>query len=286
MANLIKALAAEGDFTVCLLDGTKLYREVSAVHDNTTIVNMTLSELLMATILVRSFEKDTATRISVSLSGDAAVSKMASYAAIDGLKGFCDIAAKSDLKAAQCGSLFGKNGKMSIVKEYANGMRSTGQAALVSDVIATNFTDYYMRSEQQLTFFAIEQAISNDEVYYVAVMLTMLPSAKQASLNAVYKRLAAFTEVANQLADGASLTDILAGLMAEIPYKIIMRDNVRYQCNCSRQKMSRALISLGANQLTELRDQDGVAELNCHFCNKKYNFNQSDLDKLIEELTK
>ncbi len=286
MANLIKALAADGDFSICLLDGSALYKEVMAVHNQTPIVNAALAELLMATALMRVAEKDEATRISVSLSGDAAINKMVSYAAQDGLKGFCDMRTKGQANAAQYDSLFGTNGKLAIVKEYANGMRSTGQAALIGDNMATNFTDYYMHSEQQLTFFAIERATANSKTHYVAAMLTLLPSAKPASVNAVYDKLSAFTEIADQLAQGTDLADILSGLMAELPYKTILCDNVHYQCNCSRQKMTSALISLGVAQLRELRNEDGGAEMNCHFCNKKYNFNEQDLDMLIEEISK
>ncbi len=286
MANLIKALAADGDFSVCLLDGSALYKEVMAIHNHTPIVNAALAELLMATALMRTAEKDDATRISVSLSGDAAVNKMVSYVAQDGLKGFCDMRVKSEVNTVHYDSLFGTNGKLAIVKEYGNGMRSTGQALLAGDSMATNFTDYYMYSEQQLTFFAIEEASANSETHYVAAMLTLLPSAKSSSVNAVYDRLSAFSEIAKQLAKGIDLAEILSGLMAELPYKVILRDTVHYQCNCSRQKMASALISLGVAQLRELRNEDGAAEMNCHFCNKKYNFNAQDLDKLIEEISK
>ncbi len=290
MVNLIKGLTTDGIFSFCLIDGTQLLKEVTAVHGYDTSISYALTNLLMATEAMRAFEKDENIRISVMLSGDGKVSKMASYVAQDGLIGFCDHSTTSETDSVQPRNLFGDQGQMAIIKEYGNGMRSTGQTALRTDNIVWIFQDYYQYSEQQRTLIAADYS-PKDHSHLVLFMLNILPSEGFASdeydMIEVLKALEYITiDLVNGFSLEQALQNSIRGLGKKITYDINKRDDIHYHCNCSRQKMSRALLSLGVDQLTELRNEDGGAEMNCHFCNKKYYFNESDLNILIEEITK
>lgn len=286
MANLIKVLDNNGDFTLTLIDGTALARQVNEHHAEGAPINRLLTDLLMATALLRAAEKDDQTRLTVSLNSDGLISKMVSYAAVDALKCYCDKRDSAQVEQIDQ-ALLNTTGNLTIVKEYAGGMRSTGQAALISGDIAANLTHYYIHSEQQASLFVISAAEQNGISHFAAAMLTLLPVAKTDSDNGYDKftnRLEKFSELASWLAQGQVLTAVAAKLLVGIDYKIVSEQDVTYRCDCSRSKMTAALISLGVKELKQLCQEDDGVEMNCHYCNQKYKFSTAQLEQLIEEI--
>ncbi len=286
MANLIKILDNKGSFALTLIDGTALARQVANQHGEPAPINALLTQLLMVTALLKAAEKDSRTRLTLSLNSGGLISKMVSYAAADALKCYCDKRDGAQVERAGQ-ALIDMPGNFTIVKEYGGGMRSTGQSALVSDDIATNLTHYYIHSEQQASLFVISAAKQNGLSYFAAAMLTLLPLAKADDDNGYDKltnHLEKFSELANWLARGQTLTATAAKLLLGIDYKIVSEDDVTYRCDCSRQKMTAALISLGVKELKQLCQEDDAIEMNCHYCNQKYKFSAAQLEQLIEEI--
>ncbi len=282
MTNMIKIIDAAGDFTLSAIDGTALATEIVKRHAKRPIISTVQTRLAMATALLKAAEKDEKTRLTVSLSGTAVVTKMVAYAAQDALKCYCDD--DSCKTANDYGQLFGQGGRLTIIKEYASGVRSTGQAELVSGDIASDLTHYYIHSEQQASIFMMSEARAGEQTHYGAAMLSLLPAAQAEGVAAIYDKLATFADLADLLAAGLTIEQAAQQLLSGIDYKVVLREAVRYRCDCSRQKMTSALLSIGPAELAALRDQDGAAELNCHFCGQTYHFSAADLDKLIEEL--
>ncbi len=283
MAQCVKMIGGDGDFIICAIDGGSLLDDVVRIHQLEPIVASALNRLLMTTALIAATEKESDTSIAVSITGEAAVSKMVTYACGDVLKGFCDMRFALDGAVDKYGKLF-DGGQMTVTKQYANGMHSTGQAALVSGDIATDFTHYYLHSEQQAVLFVIDEAVSADKTHCSAVMLSLLPQADAAVAAQISERLDDFKNIAAQLASGVDLTTLLSKICAALPHRVVEQRALSYRCDCSRQKMESALISIGLKDLTALRDEDGSAELNCHFCGQSYQFDKAALEHLIEEL--
>ncbi len=283
MAQCVKMIGGDGDFIICAIDGSSLLDDVNHIHQLEPIAAAALNRLLMTTALISAAEKERDTAIAISITGEAAISKMSTYACGEVLKGFCDMRFALDGAVDKYGKLFG-GGQLAVTKQYSNGMHSTGQAALVSGDIATDFTHYYIHSEQQAVLFVIDEVALQDKMYCSAVMLSLLPQADAAVAAQISERLDDFKNIAAQLASGADLTALLSKICGALPHRVVERRALSYRCDCSRQKMESALISIGLEDLTKLRDEDGSAELNCHFCGRSYQFAKADLEGLIEEL--
>ncbi len=285
MANLVKLLDRSGQFTISLIDGTTLAQQVAAQHALSPVVTDVLTRLLMATALLRSAEKDANTRLTVALNSVGPIHKMVSYAAADALKCYCDYDA-GVVADGGYDQLLAAGGDLTIVKEYGNGMRSTGRSAIINGDIATDLTHYYIHSEQQASTFFISRQNCAGKLCYGAVMLTLLPvtEANSALYELLDRRLTQFGDLAALLADGLTIEDAADKLLQGIESKLVAQDEIAYRCDCSRSKMTAALISLGAEQLQSLHDEDGQVEMNCHYCSQKYHFSAAELANLIREL--
>jgi molecular chaperone Hsp33 len=114
----------------------------------------------------------------------------------------------------------------------------------------------------------------------------MMPDAEDEVVSALESKLASLESVTSMLEKGMSSEDILNVLVGEFEPKVLDKIPVEYYCNCSREKVEKALISIGKKELANIIEEDGKAEMHCHFCNKNYEFNKDELMELLKEALK
>ena len=117
--------------------------------------------------------------------------------------------------------------------------------------------------------------------------MTLMPDATDAEIRKIENAISKCDSISKMLDDGLTLVEIARKVTGDENIQII-EENIcpKYECDCNREKFERGLISLGNKQLKEIIEEDGKAEVNCHFCNKKYNFTKEDLEKLIRDINK
>ncbi len=179
----------------------------------------------------------------------------------------------------------GTEGMLSVVKDIGLRDYFTGQVPLVSGEIGEDFTYYLAKSEQVPSSVALGVLVNPDNTIQASggFMIQMLPGADEETITQIEKQLKTIPPVSKMIQEGLSPEEILENVLGKDNVQILEKMPVRFQCQCSKDRVTAALISLGKTEIEDIIETEGEAEAHCHFCNEKYHFTQEELEGLKEE---
>lgn len=176
-------------------------------------------------------------------------------------------------------------GTLTVIKDMGLKEPYVGQIPLVSGEIAEDLTFYFAKSEQTPSAVALGVLVDRD--YSVkqsgGFIIQMMPDADDEIITALEQKLSSMESITSMLDKGMSPEDILNELVGEFNPQVLDKIPVEYYCNCSRERVEKALISIGKKELAKIIEEDGKASLHCHFCNKDYEFNKDELTKILQD---
>ena len=154
---------------------------------------------------------------------------------------------------------------------------------LVTGEIAEDFANYYYISEQKNTAVALGVLVDKNGVKSAGgFIVTSMPDATEDELFILENRLKEAKPISQMLDEKMSLLDIAKDITGDENIKVLKDERKpEYKCNCSKEKMKAALKTVGKEELTKILEEDKKAEIVCHFCNKKYEFSEEDLKKIM-----
>lgn len=181
------------------------------------------------------------------------------------------------------GGAIGRDGFISVIKDVGLKEPAVGQVPLVSGEIAEDVTSYFAVSEQIPSVCALGVLVNPDLSVAAAggFLIQLLPTADDGIITKVEKGLDGIDSVTKMMADGLTPDDICKKVLPEFTLEKLDEHDAAYRCNCSLERVERALISAGKEALEEMM-QDEVTEVRCHFCPKVYRFTSEDIKKLIK----
>lgn len=277
MARLIRAISENGGVIFCAVDSTPIVREAERIHQTSAVTSAALGRLLTAASMMGVMLKNEDDSLTLRVNGGGPAGTV--LAVSDGLgnvRGYVqnpvvELALRADGKL-DVGGAVGRDGTLSVVKDL--GMREpyVGQVPLVSGEIAEDITAYYAVSEQTPTVCALGVLVDTDLSILAAggYLLQLLPGASEAEITRLEQNVAAMPSVTQLLMSGATLEDIMARAMDGFSPNVLDEQQVSYRCNCTRQRVERALLSLGKEELTQMAQEENPVEVSCQFCDKKY----------------
>ena len=178
-------------------------------------------------------------------------------------------------------------GKNIIKKNKFDDQGYNGLIPLVSGEIAEDFANYYYTSEQKNTAVALGVLVNKDGVKRAGgFIVSSMPDATEDELFILENRLKEAKPISQMLDENMTLLDIAKDITGDINIKVLDEEiHPKYECNCSKEKMEKALISIGKEELSNILEEDKKAEIVCHFCNKKYEFSEEDLKCIIRDVS-
>lgn len=185
------------------------------------------------------------------------------------------------------GSAVGLDGVLSVIKDLGMKEPYVGQIPIVSGEIGDDISSYFAVSEQTPTAVGLGVLVEVDG--HVAAsggfIIQVMPEADEAVISKLEVRLSSMKSVTDMISRGLNAEGIIKDILGDIEYKVFEEKQVVYQCNCSKERLERALISIGRKELEELIQEQGNAELVCHFCNSKYHFDREELTNILKIAT-
>ena len=179
------------------------------------------------------------------------------------------------------GKAGGRQGRMRVVKDLGLREPYIGQCELVSGEIAVDFANYFTASEQQPSLVSLGVLTHGDAVLKAGGLLIQpLPGCTEETLQQLELRTPMFADISRELTF-ESAEELMAGWFRGMEPKILERTPIAWACGCSRERMEKALISLGRKELEELCADPKGAELGCHFCHSRYAFTPAQLQELL-----
>lgn len=288
---LVKSLVYDGAIRAYAVDATETVGEAQKLHDTWSAASAAFGRSLIGTLLLSASELSGDEKMAVKINGDGPIGAIV----VDGnakgtVKGYVhephvhlplNEKHKIDVKGA-----VGSQGFLSVTKDLGLKEPFTGQVPLVSGELGEDFTYYLAKSEQIPSAVGLSVFVEDDNTIGVAggFMIQVLPGASDEILDEIEKKLQEIPLVSEMMRkDGKTPEEILYTLFPKDKVKILEKIPVAYECNCSKERFAEALASLPKKDLEEMIEQDKGAEAVCHFCGKKYEFNEKELTKIMNE---
>jgi molecular chaperone Hsp33 len=267
---------------------TNAVEEASSRHQTTPVASAALGRLMSASLLLASSLKDNEA-ITLRLLGDGPLGGAVAIGNAQGeVRGYVhephiDIPLNAQGKLDVSGAVGA--GEFVVSRSLANGENYTGMVPIVSGEIAEDLVHYLLNSEQIPSAALLGVVVERD--LHIAgsagLMIQLLPDASEETIQAIETHLGQLTRGISQIAaESTSMEGLVKALIGELPYEILEKRPVRFNCNCSKDRVSGTIVSLGREGFKEILE-DKEAELVCHFCNEHYHFNEKELRELYEQ---
>ena len=286
---IVRATAGNGSIRAFAATTRDLVQHAREVHHTSPVASAALGRMLTAAAMMGTMLKGDKDLLTLQVRGEGP------------LQG---IVVTSDSKAQVKGYVFNPGvevpdlipgklnvsgaigaGHMSIIKDI--GMREpyAGKIELVTGEIAEDLTYYFAQSEQTPSAIGLGVLVETDTSIRRAggFIIQLLPDATDEMIDRLEKKLATIPYVADLLDMGATPEDILQMILGDFDLKIMDKIPTTFYCNCTRERVEKALISIGKEELEKIIREDKKANLHCHFCSKEYDFNEEQLVALLEE---
>ena len=289
MDQVIHALAAGENVRIAAISAYDMVSGARALHELSRVATAALGRQLMMTAMMASQLKNEGDRVSTILRGDGPAGNMVCTGAPGPVvKGYTsDPTVELPLTPEgklDVGGYVGHTGRLTVVRDLPVGDPYVGVCNIVSGEIAVDFAQYFTVSEQQpsLVYLGVRMDATSGEVRAASgVLVQPLPGCPDETIDALQARADAITTLTRRLDDGAAFESVLAELFDGLDFRIVERFTPVYQCDCTRERIERALISVGAEELQDMIERDGGAQVKCHFCNAVYEFTAAELSDLL-----
>ncbi len=287
MAKIIRAIEEWGNFKISFIDSRDIVNTAQKIHNTSPVATAALGRTLTVTALMGASLKSATDNMTVYIKGDGPLGGMVTAADGAGMvKGYVyeplvDLPLKKG--KLDVGGAIGR-GSLAISKDLGLKEPYLGQVPLVTGEIGEDFTYYFAKSEQIPTAIALGVLVDMDLSARQAggFMVQMLPGAEDEAVSILEKNLESLPPVTTMLEDGMSGEEILEAVTKGLVLQYLEPAEYEYRCDCSDEKISRALISMGADELLDMIEKDGGAEITCQFCPKVYRLSADDLRALYE----
>lgn len=287
MGKLIRAMSADGMVRCIAIDSTDMVYEAEQIHKTSAAVTAALGRLLTASSMMGVLLKGENDTMTIRMSGDGPAGALIAVSNAKGnVKGYV-MNPVVELPLNQYGKLdvagvVGRQGTMQIIKDL--GMREPyiGQVPIVSGEIAEDITNYFAVSEQTPTVCGLGVLVAPDLTAKAAggYLVQLMPGAEEETIAKLEKNIEGIPAVSKMIADKKSPKEIINMVLDSLQPQILDEMTVCYHCDCSVERVERALISLGREELETMAREQDVTEVNCHFCNKIYRFSSEEIKNL------
>ncbi|QOS91867.1 Hsp33 family molecular chaperone HslO [Peribacillus sp. JNUCC41] len=179
----------------------------------------------------------------------------------------------------------GTDGLLTVVKDIGLRDYFSGQVPLVSGELGEDFTYYFVTSEQVPSSVGVGVLVNPDNSILAAggFIIQLMPGTSEDTISKIENRLSTITPVSKMIQSGMTPEEILTEILGEGNVNILEKMDVQFSCQCSKERIANALISLGQAEIRDIIDTEGQAEAHCHFCNQTYQFSKEDLEELEAE---
>lgn len=292
MKNMvIRATAADNTIRGFIANTTNMVEKARKTHEASPVAIAALGRTMTATSMMGLMLKSEKHKLTVKINGGGALGSVVVVGNHHGnVKGYvANPQVISDyIKPGKLdvGRAMGAKGELTVIKDLGLKDPYVGTSPIVSGEIAEDFANYFLNSEQQPSAVALGVLIERDYSIKAAggFIIQVLPNIEESTLAKLEKKLASLEPITTLMERGMKEEEILNYVLGDMDPKILDRYDVDFVCDCSKIRFERALISIGKVDLQEMMEEDGGAELVCHFCNEKHYFNKEELKKLIDEI--
>ena len=288
---IIHGMLIDRSLRFAAIDGTETVREAQRIHGLSRVATAALGRQLLITSIAASMCKNRTDTVTTVVAGNGPSGNLVCVGREGGLvKGYAvdphvELPLRADGKLDVRGYV-GTSGKLMLIRDMGLKEPYVGTCNLISGEIAEDFAQYFTASEQQpsIVYLGVHENAEDGYVTGAAgLLIQTMPFCPDEAVERVMAVSDRISSMGARLAEGESLDAILHDLLDTLDAEYTERFAPAFLCDCTRERLERALLSIGKKELTEIIEQDGKAELTCQFCEKRYQFDRGQLEQLLQE---
>lgn len=285
---LVRGTAWGGKIRVFAVRSTNLVNELQRRHQTMPTATAALGRTATAGAMMGAMLKGQE-KLTVQVKGDGPLGQIVVDANADGeVRGYVDhpeihLPSNAEGKLDVAGAV-GRAGYLYVTKDLGLKEPYRGSVPLISGELAEDFTYYFALSEQTPSAVSLGVLVDTDGSVMQAggFIVQVLPGLTDEEITKLEHAIAAVPHVTKLLDQGETPEELLRWVVGD-DIHIHSEMDIKFQCQCSEDRVEQTLISLGENELQQMIEEDGKAEVVCHFCNEKYAFDRAVLTRLLEQ---
>ena len=282
--GLLNISLLEGQARALLIESTELVERARQTHALSRIATAAVGRTLSATVMMASALKGKGESLSVTIKGGGPIGSIVAVGYPDGsVKGYCDnpgVDLPRTGKKLPVGAAVGTQGKLTVVKDLGLKEPYVGQVNLVSGEIAEDFAMYFTASEQINSLVSLGVLVGDKVESAGGLIIQMMPGASEAAIQSVEMSANMFFDISGTMKE-LHLHGAMRDLLGHLQPELLSETTPAFRCNCSRPRIEKVLVTLGREELESMIEEQHGAQVDCHFCNKRYAFSESELKTLL-----
>lgn len=291
MGKIVRYITEDGSAFVIAADTTDMIARMEQIHKTSAVVSAALGRLITAASMMGNLLKGREDSITLKLNGNGPAGSLIAVSDSNGnARGYVqknivelplNEKGKLDVKGA-----VGTEGYLYVIKDIGLKEPFIGATQIVSGEIAEDITNYFAVSEQTPSVCALGVLVNPDLTIKCSggFIIQLLPGCPEETISAIEKSISEIPSVTEMLNNNLTADDIAKKAMNGIKINKLDESCIEYKCNCSKERVEKALISTGYESLKEMADSEEVITVECHFCDKVYSFTSEEINKLIEKI--
>ena len=291
--QLIRAISSDGRVKAVAVSTRDLTERARQIHKTLPVATAALGRALAAASMMGNALKEDGASVTLQIKGGGPLGTLLAVSDNQGnVRGTVDdpqvdLPLRPDGKL-DVGAAVGQDGTLTVIRDLNMKEPYVGSVGLLGGEIAEDLAAYFVESEQIPTACGLGVLVDRDQSVLAAggYLIQLLPGAGEDTIAKVEGSLMAAGAVTGLLRDDPDPEAMLRRALSDFDLEILERSPIEYRCYCSRERMERALISLGAEELQSMIDEQGSADLTCRFCDNVQHFSREDLEAMVRDILK
>ena len=289
--EIVRAMTADGYVKAVAVTGRDLVERARNIHTLLPMATAALGRALLGASMLGDMLKEQKGSITLQIKGGGPLGTVLAVSDYEGnVRGYVQNPHVELMEKHQgkldVGAAVGSTGTLTVIKDIGLKEPYVGSIGLFSGEIADDLAMYFVESEQIPTACALGVLVGTDQSVTSAggYLIQLLPGASDDIIDKIEAGVHRVGSVSHALEGGLDGEGLLRAVLSDFQLEILEKHPVEYRCYCSRDRVTRALISMGREELSSLIRDQGQADLTCQFCDKVYHYSQEQLEKLLAEM--
>ena len=291
MGEIVRIMTTDGFVMASAITGTDIVARAQEIHHTSPTATAALGRSLLACSMMGNQLKGADNSLTLQIRGDGPLGGITCVSDSEGnVRGYvnnpaADVPRKQEGKLDVGGAV--GSGSLTVIKDLGLKDPYVGSIALVSGEIAEDITAYFAESEQIPNACALGVLVRKDSGAVITAggyLIQLLPGAGEDVIEKVERGIRKVGYVTGRLSEGESALDLVREVLGEFEIEVLETCPVEYRCYCTRDRVVKALVSMGSAEMRSLIDEQGSAELTCQFCDEVYKFSREDLEQIYQDM--
>ena len=291
MGEIVRIMTTDGFVMASAITGADIVARAQEIHHTSPTATAALGRSLLACSMMGNQLKGADNSLTLQIRGDGPLGGITCVSDSEGnVRGYvnnpaADVPRKQEGKLDVGGAV--GSGSLTVIKDLGLKDPYVGSIALVSGEIAEDVTAYFAESEQIPNACALGVLVRKDSGAVITAggyLIQLLPGADEDVIEKVERGIRKVGYVTGRLSEGESALDLVREVLGEFEIEVLETCPVEYRCYCTRDRVVKALVSMGSAEMRSLIDEQGSAELTCQFCDEVYKFSREDLEQIYRDM--